>query len=149
MSEASRFPSSPLLLSLNPGVSISLPIRMTLLLTTPDLSPCYSIAPGWRITSYKRAISPKRRVAQTPRSCVVTDLWLPVLCLLREITLSRWKVRGGGGARFPVWLRALSCIFQKHLDLQVIRTACEWWGEKLPNIEQSCVICLTHIQLCF
>lgn len=46
---ALRFSSSPLLLSLNPGVSISLPIRMILLITTPELAPCYSVAPGWCI----------------------------------------------------------------------------------------------------
>lgn len=38
---ALRFPSSPLLLSLNPGVSISLPIRMILLITAPDLAPLF------------------------------------------------------------------------------------------------------------
>lgn len=41
------------------------------------------------------------------------------------------------------------CIFQRHLCLQVIRTACEGCGEQWPNIEQRCVICLTFIQLCF
>ena len=143
---ALRFPSSPLLLSLNPGVSISFPIRMILLATPTDLAPC---SPGLVHPYQVRAISPKWKAAHTPMSCIVTDLWLPVLCLLRKITLSRWKVSGGDGTGFPVWFQSLCCIFQRLLYLQVIRTACEWFREKWPNIEQKCVICLTFIQLWF
>ena len=145
---ASRFPSSPLLLSLNPGVSISLPIRKILLLTTPDLSPCYSVAPGWCIHMIGEVSLPSRGLCD-PRELCCHDLWLPVLCLLRKTNLSRLKVMGGGGTGLPVWLHALSCVFQRRLHLQVIRTTCERCGEKSPNIEKQCVICLSFIQLCF
>lgn len=117
-------------------------------LTTPDLSPCYSVAPGWCIHIIGEVSLPSRGL-RDPRELCCHDLWLPVLCLLRKITLSRWKVRGGGGAGLPVWLHALSCILQRRLHLQVIRTTCERYGEKSPNIEKQCVICLSFIQLCF
>lgn len=101
--QASRFPSSPLLLSLNPGVSISLPIRMILLLTTPDLSPCYTVASGWCLH-----ITEERHLSQAegctdPRELCCHWFMAPCPLPVEENHFIKMKSQGWG------WRRA-SCL---------------------------------------